>query len=144
VDATIGVAFASRGDADADALLHAATFRDVSRQAPRGAAPFASSTPKWDVALRRAREWRPIFAPPSPAAKSGPFYQPIVALPAQDLVGFEVLARWDSPEHGPVPPDIFIPMAEETGNDSAGPLAPHSPTGVLRRAELAAAPAKWR
>ena len=44
-----------------------------------------------------------------------PFYQPIVALPAQDLVGFEVLARWDSPEHGPVPPDIFIPIAEETG-----------------------------
>lgn len=29
--------------------------------------------------------------------------------------GAELLARWWHPEHGPIPPDIFIPLAERTG-----------------------------
>ena len=44
-----------------------------------------------------------------------PYYQPIVALPARALVGFEVLARWNHASKGLVPPDDFIPIAEETG-----------------------------
>jgi EAL domain-containing protein (putative c-di-GMP-specific phosphodiesterase class I) len=32
------------------------------------------------------------------------------------VTGFEVLARWKHPEHGWVPPNIFIPLAEEAGS----------------------------
>ncbi len=43
-------------------------------------------------------------------------YQPVVDLGTQEIVGFEALARWDHPILGPVPPSVFIPVAEETGH----------------------------
>ena len=42
-------------------------------------------------------------------------FQPKVTLSDRHVVGFEALARWHHPPHGPVPPDLFIPLAEENG-----------------------------
>ena len=42
-------------------------------------------------------------------------YQPIIDLSTEGAVGFEALLRWDHHEHGPIMPDTFIPIAEETG-----------------------------
>ncbi|MEL7188991.1 MAG: EAL domain-containing protein [Pseudomonadota bacterium] len=44
-----------------------------------------------------------------------PFYEQQVDLKTGKLVGFEVLARWNSPELGMVSPELFIPIAEEIG-----------------------------
>ncbi|WP_246449969.1 putative bifunctional diguanylate cyclase/phosphodiesterase [Qipengyuania soli] len=44
-----------------------------------------------------------------------PYYEQQVDLESGQLVGFEMLARWESPELGLVGPDIFIPIAEEIG-----------------------------
>lgn len=42
-------------------------------------------------------------------------FQPLINAKTQKLVGFEALVRWNHPQRGFVPPNIFIPVAEETG-----------------------------
>ena len=42
-------------------------------------------------------------------------YQPVVRLEDGGVAGVEALLRWRHPERGLVPPDQFIPIAEETG-----------------------------
>lgn len=43
------------------------------------------------------------------------WYQPKVDLETQNVIGFEALMRWQHPELGMVPPDEFIPSAEQNG-----------------------------
>jgi predicted signal transduction protein with EAL and GGDEF domain len=43
------------------------------------------------------------------------WYQPIVSVPEQRIIGFEALARWSHPTQGWIAPGIFIPLAEKTG-----------------------------
>jgi EAL domain-containing protein (putative c-di-GMP-specific phosphodiesterase class I)/GGDEF domain-containing protein len=42
-------------------------------------------------------------------------YQPVVDLRDGAVVGFEALSRWQHPDRGAIPPDRFVPLAEETG-----------------------------
>ena len=54
-------------------------------------------------------------------------FQPKVSLLTGDLIGVEALARWTDRDLGSVPPDVFIPLAERTGQ--IGRLT----VGVLRQ-----------
>ncbi|WP_440058088.1 putative bifunctional diguanylate cyclase/phosphodiesterase [Pseudomonas fragariae (ex Marin et al. 2024)] len=58
-----------------------------------------------DAALKQAVELQEIV----------PFYQPIVALPSQEVVGFEILARWLKPDGSTGMPADFIPALERLG-----------------------------
>ena len=49
-----------------------------------------------------------------------PFFQPLIDLTSRELVGFEALARWRSPQRGFLEADQFIDSAETTG--LIGPL----------------------
>jgi diguanylate cyclase (GGDEF)-like protein/PAS domain S-box-containing protein len=65
----------------------------------------AVSSLRLETDLRRALERREIV----------PYYQPIMDLASGAVVAFEALARWRHPNLGLLQPDLFIPVAEETG-----------------------------
>lgn len=54
-----------------------------------------------------------------PRGEFVPYYERQIDLTSGEIVGFEMLARWNCPERGVVGPDIFIPIAEEIGLISA-------------------------
>jgi diguanylate cyclase (GGDEF)-like protein len=57
-----------------------------------------------------------------------PYYEQQIDIQSGELVGFEMLARWKSPEFGIVSPELFIPLAERLG--VIGELS----EGLIRRA----------
>jgi diguanylate cyclase (GGDEF)-like protein len=61
-------------------------------------------------------------------------YQPVFDAATREVVGAEALVRWNRPHFGPLPPAIFVPIAEETG------LIDQLGTWILRRACLEALP----
>jgi diguanylate cyclase (GGDEF)-like protein/PAS domain S-box-containing protein len=93
---------------DADIAMYAAKQRD----APRNRYAFfnpemhtqAIKTMELERDLRYAVERREFLV----------HYQPIVHLQSGRIKGFEALVRWRHPERGLVPPNDFIPVAEET------------------------------
>jgi diguanylate cyclase (GGDEF)-like protein len=42
-------------------------------------------------------------------------YQPVVKMQTEGIIGVEALLRWSDPDRGIIPPDQFIPTAEESG-----------------------------
>ncbi len=101
-----------------DSLRQAAIALAQSKQCPR------SHLQVFRPSLRQAFEHRATLehdlarALEASAAGTGPLavhFQPIVLTPHFTLWGFEALARWHHPQHGSIPPAVFIPLAEETG-----------------------------
>ena len=66
----------------------------------------------------RAQERRELQNDLRLALERGEFslaFQPIVDLPTSRVATVEALLRWSHTERGAVPPDQFVPLAEETG-----------------------------
>jgi diguanylate cyclase (GGDEF)-like protein len=64
------------------------------------------------------------------------YFQPKMALSDDSIHSVECLIRWIHPEHGFIPPDEFIPLAEQTG------AIRHITDWVLRQATIQHA--EWR
>ena len=60
---------------------------------------------KWEQQLRVALAQDQLFLA----------YQPKIDLTRRCITGFEALARWNHPQHGLIPANEFIPVAESTG-----------------------------
>ena len=65
--------------------------------------------------LRFRRELETGIRRGIPLGEFVPYYEQQVDLKSGKLVGFEMLARWNSPAFGVVGPEVFIPVAEEMG-----------------------------
>ena len=62
-----------------------------------------------------------------------PYFEPQVDLATGEIIGFEVLARWDHPLSGIIGPDVFIPVAEEMAR--SGDCRNRSSRGAAKAAD---------
>lgn len=110
----IGIAIAPNDGIHADELVRRAD-RALNRAKAAGRSSVRFFEPEMDTHVERRiqieRELR------SAIASNGivPHYQPLVSLAGNRIIGFEALARWENGDSGFIPPDVFIPIAEETG-----------------------------
>lgn len=110
--ASIGTALAEVDDDLHDLLRRADTAMYHAKEGG-GAAAMVFEPGMSDKGMRLA-----LSNDLSRALERNEFYldfQPIVELKTMRQVGTEALIRWDHPERGNVPPDEFIPFAEQTG-----------------------------
>ncbi len=97
---------------DADAAMYRAKYSGKSRYEIFNEEIHAEALAQHQMEnmLRRA-----VNATQNGTSEFFLLHQPIVSLETQRTVGFECLARWQQPERGFIPPNEFIPIAEETG-----------------------------
>ena len=112
--ASVGIAVAHSPDQPADALLRdadTAMYRAKERGRDR-CEVFTAATRR--RALDRADTERRLRGALS-RDELRVWYQPAVALPGGEVIGYEALVRWDDPDRGLVLPAQFVAVAEETG-----------------------------
>lgn len=113
ITASIGIAFGSSASSEAEDVLRDAEIAMYrAKQTGKGRcevfdnAMHASALKRLQLEtdLRRAVDLGEFHL----------YYQPILSLQDERIVGFEALTRWQSPR-GLVMPNDFIPLADETG-----------------------------
>lgn len=119
LEATVSIGIAATGDRtptgetlDAEALIHCADIA-MYHAKKRGRNRFYWFEPQMESELRFRAELESGIRRGIAAGEFVPYYEQQVDLETGELVGFEMLARWNSPQFGLVCPDIFIPIAEE-------------------------------
>ena len=110
---TIGIAVFPTDGADATMLMgnaDAALYR--AKAEARGSIRFFEA--EMDKRLREQRALQQDLRVAIERNELLLHYQP-QALIGGDIIGFEALVRWQHPTRGLVPPNMFIPVAEESG-----------------------------
>lgn|GEM_PF-737442 len=113
IGASIGIALFPEHGCDADLLMqHADVAMYVAKQSGSGYALYASERDPHSArrlaltaGLRQAIQEDQLFL----------LYQPKIDLKTGRMIGVEALVRWRRPDLGVIPPDQFIPIAEQTG-----------------------------
>jgi len=113
VSASIGVAIQGSSQSEITLMRHADLALYAAKREGRNRFRV------YDIAIDKAAKHRlSLENGLERAMRAGQFkmaYQPIVEARGGEIMGFEALIRWDSPEHGAMSPAEFVPVAEETG-----------------------------
>ncbi|MDN4611247.1 putative bifunctional diguanylate cyclase/phosphodiesterase [Arthrobacter burdickii] len=111
--ASIGVRLGAPGQTADDLLLDADTAMYAAKREGRSIIKI------FEPVMLYSRQLRSQMAAELRGAISSDelilHYQPVVELATNRILGVEVLVRWQHPLRGLIPPDTFIPLAEEIG-----------------------------
>ncbi len=114
IDASIGIAFTGHGSAAPEELIHDADLAMYRSKRHRDRAHKVLDLRELHLAEHQASLARGL---PGAAERNelDVEYQPIVNTYDGRLIGMEALLRWTQPSRGAVPPTVFIPFAEQSG-----------------------------
>lgn len=127
VAASIGVASWPQDAGDAETLTNNAHLAMHRAKSAGVSAPVFYDAPI-DEAIRERRELAADLRHAIDADGLEIHYQVQALASTREVSGYEALVRWTHPERGAIPPDVFIPIAEESG------LIPALGEWVMRRA----------
>lgn len=114
VGASIGIAsFPENGSAPEDLIHHAKVAMYRAKAAGGGCYRFFSEEMTENAARRT--EMEALLRHALDRQELQLAYQPIASVRTGEILGMEALLRWHSHELGTVPPDRFVPLAEECG-----------------------------
>ena len=112
--ATIGITlFPEDGDSTEKLLQKAEQTMTLAKSRSRNRYQFYIASV--DSEMRRRRELEKDLREALALNQLFLVYQPQVDYRDHQIVGVEALLRWQHPQHGLVPPDLFIPLAEQNG-----------------------------
>jgi diguanylate cyclase (GGDEF)-like protein len=113
--ATIGITlFPEDGDSTEKLLQKAEQTMTLAKSRSRNRYQFYIASV--DSEMRRRRELEKDLREALTQGQLHLVYQPQVDYRDHRIVGVEALLRWQHPQHGLVPPDTFIPLAEQNGS----------------------------
>ncbi|MET0970744.1 MAG: EAL domain-containing protein [Tardiphaga sp.] len=115
ISASIGIALYPDDASDFDSLLARADIA-LYRAKAEGGTAWRFFEPGMGEAVRDRRMLEHDLRHAVADQQLSLVYQPQEAMTRGEVVGFEALLRWNHPQRGNVRPDIFIPIAEETGS----------------------------
>ena len=113
VGVSIGIALYPHDAADMPGLIHAADLA-LYRAKVGGRGLLAFYDLEMDQETRQRRELEADLRQAIGRGELYLLYQPIQSV-EQGIIGYEALLRWRHAVHGEVAPDLFIPIAEDTG-----------------------------
>lgn len=114
ISVSLGIAHSAPDCETIDALMRRA---DIAMYAAKhqGRNRFAWFDESMELELQQRNETESGMRNGIPREEFVPYFEQQIDLTTGRLGGFEVLARWDHPTKGLIPPDAFIGIAEETG-----------------------------
>ncbi len=114
ITASIGIA---RPEMDCDSIDMLIRRADIALYAAKknGRNGFCWFESGMEIELRTRNSLEADIRAAIPNEEFVPYFEQQIDLTTGELTGFEMLARWVSPVRGLIPPDEFIPVAEETG-----------------------------
>jgi diguanylate cyclase (GGDEF)-like protein len=113
-DISIGISVAPFDAVDPDPLLRNADMALYGAKAD-GRGTFRFFEPEMNTRMKARRELEMDLRRALVGKEFELHYQPLVSLESNEINAFEALLRWNHPKRGLIPPQDFIPVAEETG-----------------------------